>query len=755
MNETQSTFWQLIGDQSIVVPILQRDYAQGREDAHSSQVRMEFIAAIAVALKNTTATALDLGLIYGGENEHRLILIDGQQRLTTLFLLHWYAASRAGVGAASETRERLQRFTYEIRASARDFCRCLAENPHPESANASPAVTIEDSFWFFRFWKRDPTVAGMLVVIDEIHRQLEGVSDWHKLWNCLIEEKRSPLKFQVLRMEKLGLTDDIYIKMNSRGRALTEFETFKAWLEQKFDACLPRILNPADWSSALDMRWLDLFWRKRGDKLEIGDQFLRFLKNTALNHAMSEREWQATQPLIETITKETFLSKAGHEQLFMPENVNECFSLLEHLSKRWDWVELTLPPAFLFQKVPLLAIWKNGGTELTLPARVLFHGLSRYLLTVSEPNEVTFTRWMRVVRNLVLNSVIDRPEATMRAIKGISDLSNSVRSDLLEWLSASDRSHVGIDVYQLAEEKRKALLILKNPTWEALIVETENHEFSQGQIGFLLDMAVKDGNGPDIDAFRAYATLAKVIFNSEKQLVDSPCFLLERALLSITDQSERDYLAEVNSNYSFLKGVAEWKKFVFRVPDKFRILKRLFDVLLPGGSECDQVRTSLNKQIDAAKKEVRDWRRYFIAYPQAIAVCQQRKIRWEKDGMHILLLHGTTLKGWHAELRSYCLMEELNNKMKVSGSPQWEYCWRSGLEGTFPHTYLEQAGIRISISHPETPPDHNTPFAIEIDRDSEKIERSWHANEQDVLSTVKSLLTDSARPDDGGDHHTH
>jgi uncharacterized protein with ParB-like and HNH nuclease domain len=43
--------------------------------------------------------------------------IDGQQRLTTLFLLHWYIGVRLG----NEEIKKLS-FSYKTRVSARDFC---------------------------------------------------------------------------------------------------------------------------------------------------------------------------------------------------------------------------------------------------------------------------------------------------------------------------------------------------------------------------------------------------------------------------------------------------------------------------------------------------------------------------------------------------------------------------------------------------------------------------------------------------------
>ena len=78
----------------IEIPIIQRDYAQGR--ALAADVRKAFLDALRSALQ-PEAPALDLDFVYGSiaaDGARHLSVLDGQQRLTTLFLLHWYLAVR-------------------------------------------------------------------------------------------------------------------------------------------------------------------------------------------------------------------------------------------------------------------------------------------------------------------------------------------------------------------------------------------------------------------------------------------------------------------------------------------------------------------------------------------------------------------------------------------------------------------------------------------------------------------------------------
>src|SRR5688500_12652788 len=78
----------------VEIPLIQRDYAQGREDARTNAIRARFLDAIHAALTQDAPIGLDF--IYGEVRDRKFEPLDGQQRLTTLFLLHWYVASRCG-----------------------------------------------------------------------------------------------------------------------------------------------------------------------------------------------------------------------------------------------------------------------------------------------------------------------------------------------------------------------------------------------------------------------------------------------------------------------------------------------------------------------------------------------------------------------------------------------------------------------------------------------------------------------------------
>ena len=88
-NGKSLTFFQLFAEiPQVEIPIIQRDYAQGRES--TVEVRKQFLRAIRDALSRQQP--LDLDFVYGSfegtQSDQKFSLLDGQQRLTTLFLLH-------------------------------------------------------------------------------------------------------------------------------------------------------------------------------------------------------------------------------------------------------------------------------------------------------------------------------------------------------------------------------------------------------------------------------------------------------------------------------------------------------------------------------------------------------------------------------------------------------------------------------------------------------------------------------------------
>ena len=154
----------------VTIPIIQRDYAQGRDEV--KRIRDRFLSSLLTAI-NGNGICLDF--IYGDiDSKGKLTPLDGQQRLTTLFLLYWYSAKKNGI--EYEKYDFLDRFSYETRYSSRDFCHELIKFNPDFNADLILSEQIINQSWFPLDWKNDSTISSMLVMIDEISNYFGNVN---------------------------------------------------------------------------------------------------------------------------------------------------------------------------------------------------------------------------------------------------------------------------------------------------------------------------------------------------------------------------------------------------------------------------------------------------------------------------------------------------------------------------------------------------------------------------------------------------
>ena len=267
--ETQPSGVPSVG--SIEIPIIQRDYAQGRPGASIEEIRVSFLEVLLEAIAGGEPVGLDF--VYGKIEGATFHPLDGQQRLTTLFLLHWYlasAANRLDPGAA------WTRFSYATRASARLFCQRLAANPLPQDQDV-PSAWIIDQAWYLHVWRADPTIQAMLVMIDAIHREVQCLHpdlDAQAAWERLTRAASPAVSFYLLPLDDMDSDEDLYIKMNSRGKPLTPFESFKARFEQD----IRHSDRSEDFAHKIDGAWSDLLWPFHGGDNIVDDELIRYIE---------------------------------------------------------------------------------------------------------------------------------------------------------------------------------------------------------------------------------------------------------------------------------------------------------------------------------------------------------------------------------------------------------------------------------------------------------------------------------------------
>lgn len=129
-----------------------------------------------------------------------------------------------------------------------------------------PSSIIRDQSWWLNKWNADPTIDGMLRMLDTIDSIF--FKSWEEAANNLFSADHNTILFQFLKLENFYDPDDLFIKMNARGLPLTEFEIFKGkWMEQ-----IETLYEPAEiksLKSLIDVSWTDFLWPLRTQRKEL------------------------------------------------------------------------------------------------------------------------------------------------------------------------------------------------------------------------------------------------------------------------------------------------------------------------------------------------------------------------------------------------------------------------------------------------------------------------------------------------------
>ncbi len=651
----KNTLLNLLECYYIQIPIIQRDYAQGRKG--ESNIRYKFISDLYDTIKK--GKYINLDFIYGSVNGNKLYLLDGQQRITTLFLLHWYIAVGEKI-SPEKYKNILSKFSYETRSSSREFCHVLiTEKFSFQDETKKLSEQIINCSWFFMAWKKDPTVQSMLTVLDTIQDIFKITHDcWDKLNN---------ITFHFLKLEDFGLSDDLYLKMNSRGRPLTEFENFKANLIQKIkDINESKIENePLDIN--FDGEWTDLFWNLSNQEklLSFDERYLNFLRAMAIPQYTEKNIELDNEDVIKNIS---LLSNANNKR----KQYNENFSF-----KKYD--ELNCFDYSYFKNIKRVLDNKDNDQKedivLDYFNRTLFNqmtngssigfadliGIYAYFYNDTMNNPVL----VRVIRNLVeAYRPYQEARTYFNSIKDMKKLHKSLTGkdeveslDILsKWDFDKNKIDVGYLEKQLKEEKIKAELMKTSNDWKEKILAIENHCYLKGKIQFLLDWSKEDGKY-DFKKFNEYSELFNVLFKKNEAKNNfsgkNNSFLFERSLLTFGD-----YLLKKSHYHSFLVDHdrdISWKSLLGKEApndESKNIFKKLCDFLLYGSDSFNEsiINEKLVKICNNFDDE-EDWRYNFIKYPFIFKqIGEDNLIHYigEKDNRNIYIMYASKLSGYVA-----------------------------------------------------------------------------------------------------------
>lgn len=574
----------------IEIPILQRDYAQGRLSLETDRIRAAFLTVVRDTLVGSGTLHLDF--VYGHIADGKLVPLDGQQRLTALVLLHWYVAARAGLDPS--VAGDLPALTYETRHSSRRFCELIVhERPFPLAPKVSLSDWIRDQRWFASSWRSDPTIESMLVVLDALH-SLFAEADCAAVWKRLVDEASPAITFDFLSVERLGLTDDLYIKMNSRGKPLTPFENFKAEFEAMVsDSGSDRY---AELCARIDNQWTDIFWQLRGDDDEIDDAFLRYFRFVT--------DLSAARAGIDPDGDDLDRARAVYSEtpqrlgfLFDAFNVWDGRNVGSWLRELFAQRKHEPGKVVLFDDVDLLRACATAYSGQAVATRAFPMWKLLMLFAVIEHlrhDTEDAPRRLRILRNLVLSSVNEMRQGDLPTLlEGASQL-----------VIAGTLPATGFNRRQVGEEERKARVRAEKPAMAGVLDRLEDHPLLRGTVSAF------DFDAPEIEA---RAAAFHDVFSLPAGL---PVRGGKAALLSCGDYSQSTY----QGRFQFGALTAEsWREMLTReVKRTRRSLERLLDAVAgrtgPIQERLDAITSEYLTQQEAQRAF--DWRYYLVKYPE-------------------------------------------------------------------------------------------------------------------------------------------
>lgn len=631
------TLKELLDKYSVVIPQLQRDYAQGRADA--KELRERFLSQILRVLREKGR--LNLDFVYGYDkalspNHHPIFYpLDGQQRLTTLWLLHWYLLPSESV---AEEREWLLRFSYRTRSSSTRFCQLLVEYAVVDGSRLDVAA-IKDQPWYRQSYNADATIAAMLGTLRTI-KGLVAPGERAALWERLCHQRALTFDVIDIKGEEFRLTDELYIKMNARGKQLTSFECYKADLtralreigEQDVPCCYKgKPLSYADYFAfKVDNEWLDLFYHREIDGLD--ERMYGFIQNIAKLCFFLDPE-NAKKNV------DAFTYWDSVNVFSIQDNADRLISILDLFERIQAKQPLrdffaTLTPSIRFSEeegkdasASVKDLFRESCDKNASVNLVLLLAMSYYMETYKlvEATE-ELQDYLRVVRNLLWGER-QLDEMHYQSNVRINSLLNywgwieplASRKQILDAVKSS--GEVFLKKKKENEKEPKSKLhqrvdfILKYPELKPLIGELEDHPLLAGQLGiFDLDQDAND--------FKRQAEAFKLIFDPAFCARGDADKLIIRALVAsgypgvqgknVWGGYRDTWFFGGNGRWSTVLSIKEYEQ-----SEQRKAIRQLLSQFAGGtGDTKERLQRIIDAYLESEDAKRRGWRYYFVKYPE-------------------------------------------------------------------------------------------------------------------------------------------
>ena len=650
--------------ESIVIPKIQRDYAQGRKSV--GRVRQNFLNALFKAIDSKESLPIELDFVYGDFDKKNGVFypLDGQQRLTTLYLLHWYIAKRL----KEKNIHFLRKFSYETRESSKEFCVKLFEICPDFIKPVDEFIT--DCNWYTKTWASDPTIASMLVMIKDIEKHYKDFDDskLNVVWKNLIGDNGlGKIRFYRLYIKDLETTDDLYVKMNSRGKPLTDFEHFKAELGKYTKSQKSFILN-------IDTTWTSLLWSYRDLALDndpkkyedngLDKSFLNFFRAyltiTGVKEGLFYDEDTKTFNDFDMLSKVLGTDKCKTYVCELSVILNFLYKQYKKFGSINTFFEEFLTGTPCDSQRVFINVSDQTKVDLLSNACNLHHRrpnlllLEAFFAAAMKYKDRDIKEWkdellnrVRIVRNLLVNSSDVIRKDTMQALL--------LRVDKIIVNGDIDVDATDFTKLQKQQELQKLEWMENHPVDRSALIKAENHQMLYGNL-----KPLETATGFDVTLFNRFIKA----FNLGERLP-----LIERGMLAVGD-----YGYYLNSRYNYggqnFDCNGEWRNSVFvnqnnvTPPVLQEFLYKISDEV--SDDEIQELIISFEKQCEVNKKY--PWHYYLIKHADMRHGRSGKYYKEDGAGTYDrLMMKETNFNGYHWNPFLFCLSK------KITGSSLGNY----------------------------------------------------------------------------------
>jgi uncharacterized protein with ParB-like and HNH nuclease domain len=699
------------GIRRIIIPDLQRDYCWGNEEhtAEKKELVSGFVKSLVEQYDNEDNTgALNLGLIYGYEApENHIQLCDGQQRITTLFLLLGMLNKKTSDNAFQKYLisdyeyfhdDREPYLQYSIRESSLYFLSDLVchffVNEKEDSCHIESVCDIKSATWFFNEYNLDPSICSMIKALEKIQDVIKGQDEkWCREFGRFIT---TDLTFMYYDMENRKNGEETFVVINTTGEPLSNTQNLKPLvLLEDINKTYSRAVNEGV-THTLSEDWEEIenwFWQKRvGDNDTADAGFNEFFRWVTMLYSDKKQLQQILSTGIYTFPRETI----SFEEIWA------YWKVVRFLFDEWGHKG--------YLKKEYLSPSKNKDAKdnkvigqidcfLLLP---LIQYCRKW--NINDSNDRNLLRLYEFVHNLMRIDNVSKDVNNL--VYDIVQIALSFR-DIVELLD-SELSRTISTTLLTSEEKLKLDILKENPSkreeieelfWQAQSRNIPSHIIWSGQILPLIEWSITE-NGFSIDLFKKYSSLFDAVFvgNSKDDIGD----IVRRALIT-RNLIEYPKVFRGNTNYSFAYEWSDWHVLINENIDGF---KSFFDDL---DNNID-----FQSMIDGFPVQD-DWAE-FVHVPELLRFCKQKNIQWWPDGS-IYLIEKTYASGAHANIHSYkyylsrkdCLL--FSKWTKLDFYPYYNTC-----------VYLDKESKKIAIDAYWNGGKNSQQMAIEVHMRNTKAE---------------------------------